>query len=99
MIDPQEAIDFRIQINSGTDVVILECLESIMREHNIFSRSYDMMEQEISHPRDISKNAAKPEMQLLFTLKSGYDKNSYNFQRSNKVAAVFVTTSDGDILK
>ena len=65
-------------------------------ERNIFGRSYDMMKQEISHLRDMSGNTTEPEMQLLFTLKSGYDKNRYNFQRTNEVAAVFVT-SDGDI--
>ena len=78
VIDPRKAIDFRMQNNSGTDVEILQCLESIMREHNIFARSY-MMKQEISHWRDISGNTTEPEMELLFTLKSGYDKNRYNF--------------------
>ena len=36
IIDPQEAIDFRMQDNSGTDVKILECLESIMRVNVTF---------------------------------------------------------------
>ena len=37
------------------------------------------------------------ELQLLFTLKPGMDRRRFNFQRSNKVAAVFSTTADGEI--
>ena len=39
----------------------------------------------------------EPELQLLFSLKPGYDRNRYNVQSSNEVAAVFLTTANGGI--
>lgn len=42
-------------------------------------------------------NTDIPEIQLLFSLKKDSDRRRYNFQRINEVAAVFSTTSDGEI--
>ena len=42
---------------------------------------------------------AKPELQLIFSLKPSYDRNRYNLQRTNEIAVVFVTTADGDFPK
>ena len=39
----------------------------------------------------------EPEFELLLTLKPGMDRNRFNFQRMNKVAAVFSATADGEI--
>ena len=39
----------------------------------------------------------EPELQLIFSLNPGYDRNRYNLQRTNEVTAVFVTTAGGDI--
>jgi hypothetical protein len=64
-------------------------LEGVLRKHNAFAHSYQMMKVEIEHQRQISNDNIEPELQLLFTLKSGCDKNRYNFQRVNEDAAVF----------
>jgi len=39
------------------------------------------------------------ELQLLFTLRLDMDQRQYNAQKTNKVAAVFRTTADGEILE
>jgi hypothetical protein len=66
-----------------------------MREHNILAKSYEMMKQEIIY--QMAENDVGPELQLLFSLKPGYDKNRYNFQKTNEVAALFSTIADGEI--
>ena len=56
-----------------------------------------MMKEEIEHQRELLGSDTEPELQIIFSLKPGYDRNRYNLQRTNEVAAVFVTTADGDI--
>ena len=72
-------------------------LEQMIRQYNLFAKSYVMMKEEIEHQRELLGSDTEPELQLIFSLKPGYNRNRYNLQRTNKVAAVFVTTSDGDI--
>ena len=72
-------------------------LEHIIRNHNIFARSYVMMKEEIDRQCRLLGSNTEPELQLLFSIKPGYDRNRYNVQRSNEVAAVFLTTADGGI--
>ena len=55
------------------------------------------MKEEINHQRELLSNDTEPGLQLLFSLKPGYDRNRYNSQRVNEVAAVFSTTADGGI--
>ena len=55
------------------------------------------MKEEINHQRELLGNDTEPELQLLFSLKAGYDRNRYNLKRVNEVAAVFSTTADGNI--
>jgi len=55
-----------------------------------------MMGEELEKQHLVS-NELLPELQLLFTLKSGMDRRRYNSQRTNEVAAVFSTTADGEI--
>ena len=67
-----------------------------MREHNIFSQSYEMMAQELQN--QMRHNTIDPsELQLLFSLKPGMDQRRYNTQRANEVAIIFSTTADGEI--
>ena len=75
----------------------MENLEQIIREHNIFTKSYAMMKEEIKHQRELLGNDTEPELQLLFSLKPSYDRNWYNLPRTNEVAVVLVTTADSHI--
>ena len=56
-----------------------------------------MMKEEIEYQRELLGSDTESKLQLIFSLKPGYDRNRYNLQRTNEVAAVFVTTADGDI--
>ncbi|KAF7845680.1 hypothetical protein BT93_L1265 [Corymbia citriodora subsp. variegata] len=95
--DAEEAIDYRINRNVNSDRSILTYLEQMMRENNEFAQSFIMMKDEIERQRELRNNESEPELQLLFSLKPGHDKNRYNFQRTNEIAAIFLTTADGDI--
>ena len=55
------------------------------------------MKEKIDRQCELLGSNTEPELQLLFSLKPRYDRNRYNVQRSNKVAAVFLTTADGVI--
>ena len=72
-------------------------LEQMIRQYNLFAKSYVMMKEEIEHQRELLGSDTEPELQLIFSLKPGYDRNRYNLQRTNEIAAVSVTTADGDI--
>ena len=96
IVDRQEAIDYRIAANVKTDREILYSLEQMIREYNLFVKSYVMMMDEIEQQRELLDSDMEPELQLIFSLKPGYDQNRYNLQRTNEVTAVFVTTADGD---
>ena len=98
IIDPLEAIDFRMQQNSDLQYETLEILDKVIRENNVFAKSYEMMKQEINNQQSLlNQNETVPELQLLFTLKPGTDRRRYNFQQTNEVAAIFSTTADGEI--
>ena len=96
IVDPQEAIDYRIAANAGTDREIMYSFEQMIRQYNLFAKSY-VMKEEIEHQRELLGSDTEPELQLIFSLKSGYYRNRYILQKTNEVAAVFVTTADGDI--
>ncbi|OXU18340.1 hypothetical protein TSAR_008193 [Trichomalopsis sarcophagae] len=84
--------------NSELQYETLEILDKIIRENNIFAKSYEMMKQEINNQQSlINAGEPEPELQLLFTLKPGTDRRRYNFQQTNEVAAIFTTTADGEI--
>ena len=72
-------------------------LEQMVRQYNLFAKLYVMMKEEIEHQRELLGSDTEPELQLIFSLKPGYYRNRYNLQRTNEIAAVFVTTADGDI--
>ncbi|XP_029678787.1 uncharacterized protein LOC115244912, partial [Formica exsecta] len=98
-MDSNEAIDHRLNQNSYLDFEIVQNLEHIMREINVFAQSYQMMGEELENQRRLEMESGEllPELQLLFTLKPGMDRRRYNAQRTNEVAAVFYTTADGEI--
>ena len=98
IIDPKEATDIRMENISYLNYQTLEILDKIIRENNVFAKSYEMMNQEIRNQQSLlNDDDTVPELQLLFTLKPGTDRNRYNFQRTNEVAAIFSTTADGEI--
>ncbi|KYN14600.1 ATP-dependent DNA helicase PIF1 [Trachymyrmex cornetzi] len=99
IIDANEAINYRLTDNSELDLEIIQNLESLMRESNVFAQSYQMMGEELENQRrlEIESGELIPELQLLFTLRPGMDQRRYNVQRINEVAAVFRTTADGEI--
>ena len=90
IIDPLEAIDYRIADNAVTDREEMYSLEQMIRQYNLFAKSYVMMKEEIEHQRELLDTDTEPELQLIFSLKPGYDHNGYNLQRINEVAAVFL---------
>ncbi|XP_051165710.1 uncharacterized protein LOC127284357 [Leptopilina boulardi] len=97
--DANESIERRLNQNNQLDVEILTILETTMRNFNVFSKSYKMMSEviEIENQLAIQRNEQLPELQLLFTLKKGMDHRRFNFQRTNEVAAIFKTNSEGEI--
>ncbi|KAB0792783.1 hypothetical protein PPYR_00660 [Photinus pyralis] len=98
IVDSDEAVEFRLSCNSKCDSEIVKLIENVMREHNVYAQSYQMMAEELENQRSNCNIVNdESELHLLFTLKPGMDKNRYNFQRVNEVAAVFSTTADGDI--
>ena len=98
IIDPKEATDIRMENISYLNYQTLEILDKIIRENNLFAKSYEMMNQEIRNQQSLlNDDDTVPELQLLFSLKPGTDRNRYNFQRTNEVAAIFSTTADGEI--
>ena len=70
-----------------------------MRTHNAHAKAYMMMEEEAKIQEEYAKsnNQTIPELKMLFSLKKGFDANRYNPQRHNEVAAIFTTTSEGEI--
>ena len=76
----------------------ISIIDRVIREHNVFAQSYEMMKKEIEAQRLLlGENKSEPELQLLFTLKPGTDRRRYNFKRTNEVAAIFAITADGEI--
>ncbi|XP_058809854.1 uncharacterized protein LOC131675045 [Phymastichus coffea] len=100
IIDQHEALNYRIQQNPTIDYELMSILDSIIRNNNIYAKSYEMMKEEIRLQQMITniRNDSSPsELQLLFSLKPGQDSRRYNIQRVNEVAAIFSTTADGEI--
>jgi len=56
-----------------------------MRESNVFTQSYQMMSEELENQRrlEIESGELLPELQLLFTLRSGMDQRQYNANIKN----------------
>ncbi|XP_070171021.1 uncharacterized protein [Polyergus mexicanus] len=99
IVDSNEAINYRLNQYSHLDFEIVQNLEHIMRECNIFAQSYQMMGEELENQRHLEMESGEllSELQLLFTFKPGMDRRRYNAQRNNEVAAVFYTNADGEI--
>ncbi|XP_044585994.1 uncharacterized protein LOC123266031 [Cotesia glomerata] len=94
-----EAAEYRSERNVDCNVDLLKEIDLTLREHNVFAKSYQMMKDVLKENSiiDLEGNTVEPELNLLFTLKPGMDARRYNFQRVNEVAAVFLTTADGEI--
>jgi len=91
IIDFNEAINYRLIENSELDLEIIQNLERIMRESNVFAQSYQMMGEELENQRrlEIESGELLPELQLLFTLRPDMNQRRYDAQRTNEVVAVF----------
>ncbi|XP_058789056.1 uncharacterized protein LOC131663017 [Phymastichus coffea] len=100
IIDQHEALNYRVQQNPIIDYELITILDSIIRNDNIFAKSYAMMKDEI-HLQELTaqlhNQSPQSELQLIFSLKPGQDNRRYNFQQVNEVAAIFSTTADGEI--
>ena len=68
--------------NRLIDYEIINTLDKVIRENNIFAQAYEMMRNEINNQQSAtqSNNETVPELQLLFSLKPGTDRRKYNFQ-------------------
>ncbi|XP_044591984.1 uncharacterized protein LOC123270112 [Cotesia glomerata] len=99
IVDTNEAAEIRLNRNIECDLELFKTIDCIIRDHNVFAGSYQMMKDVIdsNSTRDTHGNVIEPELSLLFTLKPGMDARRYNFQRVNEVAAIFSTTADGEI--
>ncbi|XP_044019460.1 uncharacterized protein LOC122859843 [Aphidius gifuensis] len=97
IIDQNESINIRCSMFSNLNREIIDAIETVLRQHNVFAQSYQMMHEELRQAMIDKDVDTEPEMQLLFSLKPGLDIRRYNPQRVNEVAAVFTTTADGDI--
>ena len=60
-------------------------LEKMIRQYNLFPKSYVMMKEEIEHQRELLGSDTEPELQLIFSLKPGYDRNRYNLQKQMRL--------------
>ena len=69
----------------------------MIRQYNLFAKSYVMTKEEIEHQRELLGSDTEPGLQLIFSFKPGIGRNRCNLQRTIEVAATFVTTADGDI--
>lgn len=98
ILDANEATNHRLNKNSNLNAQVIQAIENVMRQHNLFVHSYQMMKEELE-AMTIVNGGKEPELELLFTLKKGQDKRRFNFQRVNEVAAIFSTTADGEILE
>ena len=97
-VDPEEALHFRMNQSTRFDRETISILDSVIREHNVFAQSYEMMKKEFETQRLLlGQSENEPELQLLFMLKPGTDRRRYSFQRTNEVAAILATTADGEI--
>ena len=56
IVDPQEAIDYRIAANVGTNREIMYSLEQMIRQYHLFAKSYVMMKEEIGQQRELLGN-------------------------------------------
>ena len=101
IVDSNEAVDSLQRRNTALDRDLLERVDRIMRDNNVFAQSCQIMGEEMQaqrHQGNQNDDMQPPgELQLLFTLKPGMDRRRFNFQRSNEVAAVFSTTADDEI--
>ena len=52
---------------------------------------------EFERELSLQREEEVPELQLLFTLKQEMDSRRFNFQKTNEVAAIFKTNSEGEI--
>jgi len=80
IVDSNEVINHRLNQNSCLDFEIVQNLEHIMREFNVFAQSYQIMGEELENQRCLEMESGEllPELQLLFTLKPGMDRRRYN---------------------
>ncbi|XP_043479916.1 uncharacterized protein LOC122509746 [Leptopilina heterotoma] len=97
--DADDAVQYRLNYNDNLDSEILYSIESVMRTHNAFTKSFKMMKEVIDIETELARasNQKVPELKLLFTLKKGMDRRRYNFQRVDEVAAIFNTNSEGEV--
>lgn len=51
IVDSNEAIDYCFNKNSNLNFEIVQNLEYIMREYNIFAQSYQIMDKELENQR------------------------------------------------
>ncbi|XP_051153690.1 uncharacterized protein LOC127276975 [Leptopilina boulardi] len=97
IVDQNEATHVRCQQTARLNPDIITKIDQVLRDCNIFAKSYQMMHEELQSASSQSNTQTSSEMQLLFSLKPGIDLRRYNQQRVNEVAAIFTTTADGEI--
>ena len=69
-IDQNEALQHRLSIFENLDSEILLSLDQMMRDYNIFSKSYIMMKEELANQEE-SNSGIPTKLSLLFTLLFG----------------------------
>ena len=97
--DGEEANKCRTERNKSLDQDLLRMIDKLMRLHNVHAKSFIMMGEESRAQEERSRlnNQCTPELKMLFSFKKGFEAHRYNPQRHNEVAAIFTTTSEGEI--
>ena len=99
ILDPSEASSHRLEYNDQLNSNLLLMLDKIIRDHNIFAQSYQMMYEEIENEKRkaAANNTVIPKIEMTLTTKPNLDNRQFNLQRVNEVAAIFTTDADGNI--
>ena len=94
IVDSNEAVDSVQRRNTALDRDLLERIDRIMRDNNVFAQSYQMMGEDMQaqrHQGNQNDDMQPPgELQLLFTLKPGIDRRQSIFNEVTKSLQYFI---------
>lgn len=105
-IDTDQAIDHRINAldaynntNSNKTIELIAYIETYLRDHYIYSQSYEMMKNvyEEAVENAIESGTEIPDITMLFDIRKDVDLRRYNVPRSNEVCAIIWRDANDDI--
>ena len=107
-MDSEEAIEHRInhpasltqhKNNPGLNRDLVQLIDNIIRQHNIFAQAFEFMHEVETHiyANAIQAGIKPPEVQLLFTMANQADVHRCNLPTTNEISAVIILNADGSI--